>query len=157
MMTSGQSRDPLFPGGPCALSPTSNNMPRHERLSQLDMIFDVIGTPSRATIDAMTGGHADNRLMREDLLQRNPIKPQLSLAQRFPKATAEAIDLLMQNQTAKVGAVRRQRLKAFGMCRGNGNWRCVEKMQLIRESGRLSVFIGLKMRELAAKYGSKAC
>ena len=94
MMTSGQSRDPLFPGGPCALSPTSNNMPRHERLSQLDMIFDVIGTPSRATIDAMTGGHADNRLIREDLLQRNPIKPQLSLAQRFPKATAEAIDLL---------------------------------------------------------------
>ena len=65
MMTSGQSRDPLFPGGPCALSPTSNNMPRHERLSQLDMIFDVIGTPSRATIDAMTGGHADNRLIRD--------------------------------------------------------------------------------------------
>ena len=32
--------------------------------------------------------------LSEDLLQRNPIKPQLSLAQRFPKATAEAIDLL---------------------------------------------------------------
>jgi mitogen-activated protein kinase 1/3 len=97
MMTKDQSRDPLFPGGPCAFSPTStnlNNMPQHQRLSQLDMIFDVIGTPSKATIYAMTGGHADNKLIREDLYQRNPIKPTLSLAQRFPEASVEAIDLL---------------------------------------------------------------
>ena len=97
MMTKDQSRDPLFPGGPCAFSPTStnlNNMPQHQRLSQLEMILDVIGAPSQATIDSMTGGHADNKLIRKVLFQRNPIKPTLSFAQRFPEATAEAIDLL---------------------------------------------------------------
>ena len=58
------------------------------------MILDVIGASSQATIDSMTGGHADNKLIRKVLFQRNPIKPTLSFAQRFPEATAEAIDLL---------------------------------------------------------------
>ena len=99
MMGSG-ARDPLFPGGPCEFSPTGD-IPAHQRLDQLETIFEVVGSPAKATIDAMLSGSRFKSKMGAKLQEKirtkikdKEVKPERSLAQRFKEAPPEAIDLL---------------------------------------------------------------
>ena len=49
-----QDRAPLFPGGSCyPLSGDTGNMKDDERLDQLNVIFDVIGTPKLEDIESI--------------------------------------------------------------------------------------------------------
>jgi serine/threonine protein kinase len=57
-----------------------------DRLDQLNVIFNVIGTPDDEAID--------NFDEVSSFLRKLPKKPRISLASKFPKAEPEAIDLL---------------------------------------------------------------
>jgi mitogen-activated protein kinase 1/3 len=83
---SHQKRKPLFPGKSCF--PLSADMPNcfQDKLDQLNMIFDVIGTPSEAD----TAKLGDVR----KYLRRFPPKPAQPLRTLYPGADAVALDLL---------------------------------------------------------------
>ena len=83
-------RDPMFPGGSCMpWSPGHNASPgQNAQNSQLNVIYDVIGTPSRLVLRKM--GLPDTEI--EKVLQ-NPRKPE-NFAERFPKASSASLDLL---------------------------------------------------------------
>ena len=79
-----QDRTPIFPGGACY--PLSGDTDNAERLDQLNVIFNVIGTPSDE--DIATFGEAN-----EYIKTLKPIKPK-SLKDIYPAADPNALDLL---------------------------------------------------------------
>lgn len=79
-----QDRTPLFPGGACY--PLSGDTDNAERLDQLNVIFNVIGTPSETDIATM--GKVD-----EYIKTLKPIKPK-KLEDIYPAADPNALDLL---------------------------------------------------------------
>uniref|UniRef100_A0A7S4A9N4 Mitogen-activated protein kinase n=1 Tax=Pseudo-nitzschia australis TaxID=44445 RepID=A0A7S4A9N4_9STRA len=79
-----QDRTPIFPGGACY--PLSGDTDNAERLDQLNVIFNVIGTPSGEDIG--TFGEAN-----EYIKTLKPIKPK-SLKDIYPAADPNALDLL---------------------------------------------------------------
>ncbi len=81
-----QDRTPLFPGGTCyPLSGESGVA--DERLDQLSVIFEVIGTPSEEDVAAI--GKAS-----EYIKTLGTIQPKKGLEERFPSADPAALDLL---------------------------------------------------------------
>lgn len=82
-----RDRRPLFPGRSCF--PLSADEPDSfsDARDQLNLIFDVIGTPSPSDITAV-----DDNVRR--YLTKLPKKPAKSLAAEFPGAPSAAIDLL---------------------------------------------------------------
>ncbi|ETV86541.1 CMGC/MAPK protein kinase, variant 2 [Aphanomyces astaci] len=83
-----QSRTPIFPGRSCF--PLSADRPTtySDKLDQLNVIFNVIGTPSEEDIGNL--GEVKQYLRK---LQR---KDPMNLAQVYPGAPPEALDLLQQ-------------------------------------------------------------
>jgi len=82
-----QDRKPLFPGGTCyPLSGEGDNVKADERLDQLRVIFDVIGTPAPEDIEA--DGKANDYIKS---LPKTKGKPLESV---YPEADPLAIDLL---------------------------------------------------------------
>ncbi|KAH9257783.1 hypothetical protein BASA81_003801 [Batrachochytrium salamandrivorans] len=83
-----QDRVPLFPGKTCFPLSCDNDRTYKDQLDQLNVIFDLIGTPGLEDIANLTevGGY----------LKALPKKPAKDLALSFPGAPAEAIDLLNQ-------------------------------------------------------------
>lgn len=84
-----QDRQPLFPGGTCyPLSGDGDRMKKDERLDQLSVIFNVIGTPSKEDMEAV--GRAN-----EYVSSLGDIKGK-RFEDLYPAADAAAIDLLKQ-------------------------------------------------------------
>ncbi|CAK0865897.1 unnamed protein product [Prorocentrum cordatum] len=91
---SHMDRGPLFPGTSCfPLSPDRRH--RHDRLfhtrgstDQLNVIFDILGTPSEAEVSQLT--RADAR----DHVRSCPQRKGSGLSKRLPWATTESLDLL---------------------------------------------------------------
>jgi mitogen-activated protein kinase 1/3 len=81
-----EDRSPLFPGGKCY--PLSGDADTEERLDQLNVIFGVIGTPSKADIIEL--GIANDYVKTMDVL-----KPK-KLEMLFPAADSAGLDLLRQ-------------------------------------------------------------
>ena len=79
-----QDRTPLFPGGACY--PLSGDTHDMERLDQLNVIFNVIGTPSKEDI-------ANIGSANEYIKSMKPIKPK-NLKDIYPAADPNALDLL---------------------------------------------------------------
>ena len=79
-----QDRTPLFPGGACY--PLSGDADNSERLDQLNVIFNVIGTPSEKDI-------ANIGTANEYIKNMKPIKPK-KLKDIYPAADPNALDLL---------------------------------------------------------------
>ncbi len=79
-----QDRTPLFPGGACY--PLSGDTDNAERLDQLNVIFNVIGTPSKEDI-------ANIGSANEYIKNMKPIKPK-KLKDIYPAADPNALDLL---------------------------------------------------------------
>ena len=90
MKEANNQRDPMFPGGSCMpWSPGHNASVGHgAKNSQLNVIYNVIGTPSRDVLKKMGLGASEI----DSFLQASR-KPE-NLAERFPKATPESLDLL---------------------------------------------------------------
>jgi len=81
-------RKPLFPGASSfPLSADDHNAWKDSR-DQLNVIFDVIGTPSRSELQSMTNIRARRYL--QSLQKRSPI----DFRKRFPGANAKVLDLL---------------------------------------------------------------
>lgn len=87
-------RKPLFPGGSCfPLSPdnsgakNTSGMPYYPN-DQLNVIFDVIGTPNEEDISFLTD------LKAQSYLKSFLARPRTDLKLRYPAAKDEAIDLL---------------------------------------------------------------
>lgn len=80
----------LFPGQFCQLSPTHTNMNMGQdyKNSQLDVIYSIIGTPSREVFKNM--GVKDSAIDGLTRRRRDPI----DFRQRYPSATPESLDLL---------------------------------------------------------------
>jgi serine/threonine protein kinase len=82
-----QDRKPLFPGGTCfPLSGDVDNMKNDERLDQLSVIFQVIGTPSPEDIASI--GEANEYIESLGKIERKPLET------IYPAADPAAIDLL---------------------------------------------------------------
>jgi mitogen-activated protein kinase 1/3 len=79
-----QDRTPLFPGGACY--PLSGDTDSEERLDQLNVIFGVIGTPSKEEIAEVGNSN-------EYLKKLKHIKAK-SLKDIYPAADPNALDLL---------------------------------------------------------------
>ena len=85
-----KQRMPLFPGKSCFPFSADNPLAYTDQLDQLNVIFDVLGTPSSADISRIDNDKARNYLRG---LQH---KPHIDFVQRFPGADLRAIDLLQQ-------------------------------------------------------------
>ncbi|ETW04808.1 CMGC/MAPK protein kinase [Aphanomyces invadans] len=83
-----QSRTPIFPGRSCF--PLSADRPTtySDKLDQLNVIFNVIGTPSEDDI----GNLGEVKQYLRKLQHKDP----MNLAQLYPGASPEALDLLKQ-------------------------------------------------------------
>lgn len=79
-------RVPLFPGRSCFPLSADNDRSYKDQLDQLNVIFDVIGTPSEE--DTAHLGEVRH------YLRGLPKKPPKNLARLYPAAAPEAIDLL---------------------------------------------------------------
>jgi mitogen-activated protein kinase 1/3 len=79
-----QDRTPLFPGGACY--PLSGDTDNAERFDQLNVIFNVIGTPSKEDI-------ANIGTANEYIKSMKPIRPK-NMKDIYPAADPNAIDLL---------------------------------------------------------------
>jgi len=87
-------RKPLFPGNSCfPLSPDSNpNLKRNgfpvSNNDQLNIIFDIIGSPSEEDISFVT----DQKAL--DYLKSFPFRNRADLSQKFPGLKEGAIDFM---------------------------------------------------------------
>lgn len=82
-----QDRKPLFPGGTCyPLSGEGDNLKKDERLDQLSVIFNVIGSPSSE--DISTIGKASQYIESLGVIEGKPFK------EFFPTSSPAALDLL---------------------------------------------------------------
>lgn len=84
-----QDRKPLFPGGTCyPLSGEGDKVGTDERLDQLTVIFNVIGTPSDEDIESI--GKASKYIKSLGKVKGK------NFHELFPASSPAAIDLLMQ-------------------------------------------------------------
>lgn len=81
-------RKPLFPGSSCFPLSAKDPFAYADRLDQLNVIFDVIGTPSPEEIDKLTDDKA------RKYLYSLPKKPPMNMKRLFPGAPNTAISLL---------------------------------------------------------------
>jgi mitogen-activated protein kinase 1/3 len=82
-----QDRKPLFPGGTCfPLSGEGDSIKKDERLDQLSVIFQVIGTPSPEDVASI--GEANEYIQSLGKIERKPLET------IYPAADPAAIDLL---------------------------------------------------------------
>jgi hypothetical protein len=90
MKETNNRRDPMFPGGSCMpWSPGHNASVGHgAKNSQLNVIYNVIGTPSRDVLKKMGLGASEIKTFLQA-----PRQPE-NFAERFPKATPESLDRL---------------------------------------------------------------
>lgn len=81
-------RKPLFPGGSCfPLSPDNNNKSNlpYSTNDQLNLIFDVIGTPSDLDFSFLTD------LKAQSYVKAFPTRTPMDLRERYPAAKEEAL------------------------------------------------------------------
>jgi len=81
-------RKPLFPGASSFPLSAEDQYAWKDSRDQLNVIFDVIGTPSRTEIQSMKSVRARKYL--QDLPKRSPI----DFRKRFPGASAKVLDLM---------------------------------------------------------------
>ena len=81
-------REPLFPGRSCFPLSADNDRTYKDRLDQLNVIFDVIGTPQEADIESL----GDVRHYLRGLPRKRPV----DFHKRFRAASSEGVDLLLQ-------------------------------------------------------------
>jgi mitogen-activated protein kinase 1/3 len=90
-MQTRTSRRALFPGRTCfPFSADNNPLAYTDQLDQLNVIFDVIGTPSKEEIEKIDNDRA------RSYLRSLPFKPKIDLPRRFAGAEAQAVDLLQK-------------------------------------------------------------
>ena len=93
-------RQPLFPGKSCfPLSPPGKNKVKvnefgfpNEKADQLNLIFDVIGSPSEENMGFITDPNA--LLYLKSLIQKK--KNRINFKSKFPGSSEEALDLLQK-------------------------------------------------------------
>ena len=93
-------RTPLFPGKSCfPLSPPGNNIVKvneygfpNEKADQLNVIFDVIGSPSEESMGFITDPNAI--LYLKSLSQKK--KNKINFKSKFPGSSDESLDLLQK-------------------------------------------------------------
>eukprot|EP00980_Cylindrotheca_fusiformis_P018411 scaffold6052_cov118-Cylindrotheca_fusiformis.AAC.24 len=83
-----QDRTPLFPGGTCYPLSGETNSLSDERLDQLNVIFGIIGTPTKEEIDALGTANAYIKTLEK----KKPKK----LEELYPASDPVALDLLKQ-------------------------------------------------------------
>lgn len=92
--SSYKDRQPLFPGGSCfPLSPENKTVVKSpeslfSHTDQLNVIFDILGTPTEVDYSFVTDAKAI------EYLKAFPPKKKMDLAERYPFASLEAIDFL---------------------------------------------------------------
>jgi len=90
-MQTRTSRRALFPGRTCfPFSADNNPLAYTDQLDQLNVIFDVIGTPSKDEIEKIDNDRA------RSYLRSLPFKPKIDLPRRFAGADPQAVDLLQK-------------------------------------------------------------
>lgn len=90
-MQTRTSRRALFPGRTCfPFSADNNPLAYTDQLDQLNVIFDVIGTPTKDEIERIDNDRA------RSYLRSLPYKPKIDLPRRFVGADPLAIDLLQK-------------------------------------------------------------
>jgi len=90
-MQTRTSRRALFPGRTCfPFSADNNPLAYTDQLDQLNVIFDVIGTPSKEEIEKIDNDRA------RSYLRSLPFKPAIDLPRRFAGADSQAVDLLQK-------------------------------------------------------------
>ena len=87
-MPTTDDREPLFPGSSCFPLTADNPSAYKNELDQLNVIFDVIGTPSDEDINRVK--HDKARMYLKGLAHR----PGVPLKEKYPGADPRAIDLL---------------------------------------------------------------
>ncbi len=83
-----EDRAALFPGSSCFPLSHENPLAYTDQVDQLNVIFDVIGTPTDDDINNIASAKARN------YLKSLPRKPKMSSRTRYPGADPKAIDLL---------------------------------------------------------------
>jgi len=83
-------RQALFPGRSCFPLSAESPLAYADQLDQLNVIFDVIGTPTKDEIERIDNDRA------RSYLRSLPFKPKIDLARRFAGADAQAVDLLQK-------------------------------------------------------------
>jgi mitogen-activated protein kinase 1/3 len=79
---------PLFPGKTCFPFSADNPLAYTDSLDQLNVIFDIVGTPTAQEIAKIENDRA------RSYLRSLPAKKKLNLARRYPGADPRALDLL---------------------------------------------------------------
>jgi len=85
---SSHDRKPLFPGTSCFPLSAKDPFAYNDRKDQLNVIFEVLGTPSKSEINELKNEKAQKYLL--NLPKRNPI----DWRKKFPGCSANAIHLL---------------------------------------------------------------
>lgn len=85
---SAHDRKPLFPGTSCFPLSAKDPFEYNDRTDQLNVIFEVIGTPTKSEIRAIKNEKAQKYL--SNLQKRNPV----DWRKKFPGCSANALDLL---------------------------------------------------------------
>jgi len=83
-----ENREPLFPGKSCFPLSAKDPFAYQDRMDQLNVIFDVIGTPSKEVIESCC-----NKQCQKYLLSL-PQKKKIDLKKRFPGTSENGLDLL---------------------------------------------------------------
>ena len=81
-------RMPLFPGRSCFPFSADNPLAYTDQLDQLNVIFDVLGTPTDSDISKIENDKAKNYLRSQQK------RPPINFAQRYPGADPRALQLL---------------------------------------------------------------
>jgi len=81
-------RDPLFPGKSCFPLSAKDPFAYNDRMDQLNVIFDVIGTPPKQTIKECCNEQCQRYLLSL------PTKTKGDLTKKFPGTSAAGLDLL---------------------------------------------------------------
>jgi len=85
-----ENREPLFPGKSCFPLSAKDPFAYQDRMDQLNVIFEVIGTPSEQTIEECCNEQCHRYLKS---LRK---KPPMDLSTRFPGVSPQALDLLFK-------------------------------------------------------------
>lgn len=81
-------REPLFPGKSCFPLSAKDPFAYQDRMDQLNVIFEVIGTPSKETIKECCNEQCQRYLLSL------PKKQKIDLATKFPGTSKEGLDLI---------------------------------------------------------------
>lgn len=83
-------REPLFPGKSCFPLSAKDPFAYQDRMDQLNIIFDVIGTPSKETIKECCNEQCQRYLLSL------PKKTKSDVSKKFPGISREGLDLLQK-------------------------------------------------------------